>query len=63
MGITLDLDKCVGCGNCLTACHPGLIEIRRGKIRIKDGCTLCGDCVPACGYYVIKIEAAAQATG
>jgi Fe-S-cluster-containing hydrogenase component 2 len=51
----LDLEECIGCGNCTTACPLGLTEVRRGKIHVKEGCDLCGRCVAACGYYVIKI--------
>ena len=58
MGIILNLEECVGCGNCTSACPLGLVEVRRGKLRIKDGCNLCGRCVAACGYYAIEIEAA-----
>jgi Fe-S-cluster-containing hydrogenase component 2 len=56
MKITLDLDECVGCGNCTTACPLGLTEVRRGRVHIKEGCDFCGKCMAACGYYVIKIE-------
>ena len=55
-GITLDLEKCVGCGNCTTACPLGLVRIVRGKIHIDEGCNLCGLCQPACGYYAIRID-------
>jgi len=54
-GVNLDLDKCIGCGNCTTACPPGLVRIVRGKVHIDEGCNLCGLCQPACGYYAIKI--------
>jgi ferredoxin len=56
----LDLEKCVGCGNCTTHCPLNLTEVCRGKLNIKDGCTMCGECVSSCGYYVIKIEAVAE---
>jgi Fe-S-cluster-containing hydrogenase component 2 len=56
MTISLDLEECVGCGNCTSACPLGLVEVRRGKVLIKDGCNFCGACAAACGYYVIKIE-------
>jgi electron transfer flavoprotein alpha subunit len=56
MGINVNLDECVGCGNCVPACPFGLIEIVKGKAIIKEGCTLCGACVDACGYYAITIE-------
>ena len=55
-GITLDLDKCVGCGNCTTVCPLGLVRIVRGKVHIDEGCDLCGLCQPACGYYAIEID-------
>jgi electron transfer flavoprotein alpha subunit len=57
MGIEVNLEECVGCGNCTSACPFDLIEMVRGKAKIKDGCTLCGACVDACGYYAITIEA------
>ncbi len=57
MGIEVNLEECVGCGNCTSACPFGLIEMVRGKAEIKDGCTLCGACVDACDYHAITIEA------
>jgi ferredoxin len=62
MAINIDLEKCTGCGNYTTACPFGLTEVRRGKIRIKDGCNLCEACVAASGYYIINIEEAAKET-
>ena len=59
MGIKINLDECVGCGNCTPVCPFGLVEIVRGKVHIKEGCTLCGACRDACGYYAISIEAEA----
>ena len=58
MGIKIDLEKCIGCGNCVSACPFGLIEVVKGKVLIKDGCTFCGACWDACDYYAIAIEAA-----
>lgn len=56
MVMKLNLDECVGCGNCTTACPLGLVEVRRGKVNIKAGCDFCGACAAACGYYVIKMN-------
>lgn len=61
MGIQIDLDKCIGCGDCIPACPFGLLVIVDEKIQIKDGCTLCGACQEACAYDVILIEVAAEA--
>jgi electron transfer flavoprotein alpha subunit len=62
-GIKVDLVECIGCGNCTSACPFGLIEIVRGKAKIKEGCTLCGACVDSCGYYAISIEAPQKTAG
>jgi len=57
MGIQIDLDKCIGCGNCVPVCPFGLLEIVEDKVQLKDGCTLCGACQDACDYEAIVIEA------
>ena len=56
MGIQIDLDKCVGCGDCVPSCPFGLLEIVDEKVHLKDGCTLCGACQEACDYQAITIE-------
>jgi electron transfer flavoprotein alpha subunit len=61
MGLKINQEECIGCGNCTSACPFNLLEIVRGKARVKDGCTLCGACKEACGYYAITIENAAPA--
>ena len=57
MGIQIDLDKCVGCGDCVPVCPFGLLEIVDDKVQLKEGCTLCGACQEACSYEAICIEA------
>lgn len=61
MGIQIDLDKCVGCGECVSSCPFGLLEIIAEKVHLREGCTLCGACQEACDYQAILIEAAAEA--
>ena len=56
MGIQIDLDKCVGCGDCVPVCPFGLLEIIDSKVQLKEGCTLCGACQEACVYEAILIE-------
>jgi len=55
----IDLDKCIGCGDCIAYCPFNLIEIIDEKVHIKDGCTYCGACQDACDYNAILIEAVA----
>jgi len=57
MGIRIDLDKCTGCGDCISACPFGLLEIVDDKVRLLEGCTLCGACQEVCDFEAIVIEA------
>ena len=57
MGIQIDLQKCVGCGNCVPVCPFGLLDIVDDKLQLKEGCNLCGACQDACSYDAISIEA------
>ncbi len=61
MGILIDLDKCVGCGDCVPVCPFGLLEIVDDKVQLKEGCTLCGACQEACPYEAILVEAVTEA--
>ena len=60
MGIQIDLDKCVGCGDCVPVCPFGLLEIVDDKVQLEEGCTLCGACQEACPVEAILIEAVAE---
>jgi NAD-dependent dihydropyrimidine dehydrogenase PreA subunit len=48
--ITIDEDKCNGCGICAEACHEDAIGIIDGKARLlrDDYCDGLGDCLPTC---------------
>ncbi len=56
--ITIDEDKCSGCGACAAACHEGAIEMVNGKAKLtrEDYCDGLGDCLPACPADAIRFE-------
>ena len=56
--ITIDQDRCNGCGLCASACHEGAIGIVDGKAKLlrEDYCDGLGDCLPACPMNAISFE-------
>ena len=48
--ITIDENKCNGCGACAAACHEGAIAMVDGKAKLlrDDYCDGLGDCLPQC---------------
>ena len=56
--ITIDENKCNGCGACAAACHEGAIEMVNGvaKLTREDYCDGLGDCLPACPTNAITFE-------
>ena len=62
--ITIDRDKCNGCGACAAACHESAIGMVDGKATLlrDDYCDGLGNCLPACptgAITFIEREAAA----
>ena len=56
--ITIDEERCNGCGACAAACHEGAIEMVNGKAKLtrEDYCDGLGDCLPACPTDAIRFE-------
>lgn len=56
--ITIDEEKCTGCGLCINACHEGALRLVDGKARLISDtyCDGLGNCLPECPTGAIKIE-------
>jgi Fe-S-cluster-containing hydrogenase component 2 len=56
--ITINKDLCDGCGNCVTACSEGALQIISGKASLvkEDFCDGFGDCIGECPTGALRIE-------
>ena len=56
--ITIDKEKCDGCGLCVSACHEGAIGMVDGKAELlrDDYCDGLGNCLPVCPTGAIMFE-------
>ncbi|SDB84240.1 ATP-binding protein [Williamwhitmania taraxaci] len=56
--ITIDRDKCNGCGNCITGCHEGALQLIDGKATLVSElmCDGLGACIGTCPVDAISIE-------
>lgn len=56
---TLYIDKewCKGCGICVAFCPKNVLELKDGKVNIKNGddCIKCGQCESRCPDYAIYL--------
>lgn len=55
--LTVDIDWCKGCGICVAFCPKNVLEIKSGKVDIKDieSCIQCGQCELRCPDFAIYL--------
>jgi len=58
VSLTLNLEKCVGCGMCLNVCPHEVFSMNNGKAEItdKDSCMECGACAMNCAFKAIEVK-------
>jgi NAD-dependent dihydropyrimidine dehydrogenase PreA subunit len=57
--LTLNIDKCTGCGVCTQVCPHAVLEMRQGKAAIAalDRCMECGACTQNCAFGALEVHA------
>ncbi|MST99929.1 4Fe-4S dicluster domain-containing protein [Tissierella sp. DSM 105185] len=55
--LTVDKKWCKGCGICVAFCPKNVLEIKEGKVNIKDleACIQCGQCELRCPDFAIYL--------
>jgi electron transfer flavoprotein alpha subunit len=56
MRISVDQEKCDGCGRCVPICPFNAVVVDKGIATILESCTYCGACVEECPTRAIELE-------
>ena len=59
VSLSIDSEKCTGCGRCTEVCPHSVFDISNGKAEIiqRDLCMECGACAPNCPHKALKVNA------
>ena len=52
--VSIDVSKCIGCGDCLTACMFGALQLENGVAQVNENCRGCSQCVNVCRTAAIS---------
>ena len=55
MAVRIIIEKCTGCGACVSVCPFGALELVDGVAVVNEACTLCGMCVETCAFEAIEM--------
>lgn len=57
LSLKVDKNWCKGCGICVAFCPKNVLEIKDGKVNIKDldSCIKCGQCELRCPDFAIYL--------
>ena len=53
--VSIDQNKCIGCGLCLKDCFFGVLQLKEGKAEVTGECFNCGHCVSVCPANAVSI--------
>ena len=53
--VTIDMEKCIGCGLCVKDCFVGVLQMQDGKASVLADCFKCGHCVAVCPKNAVSI--------
>ena len=57
MAVTIDKDKCTGCGTCVDTCPVEALKLENDKAVVDaDTCIDCGTCVDDCPEGAISLD-------
>ena len=59
VNITLDADKCEGCGTCVDSCPVSIYTLEDGKAKLTgdvNECVVCRTCEEGCPTHAITVE-------